>query len=156
MAHFDPSVILAGEDETEQIFTPPADEHPENSTDVPASAGSDTEEPDTAPVKNARPVAPAKAKRGRSAPKSKSESCKALHIRVQEHEHTELKVACIYGKTNLNDFVRNAFMDALKRTYECVDADCGYRFTTRVTDGREPPKAIMCPICGKKVSAVRY
>lgn len=156
MAHFDPNAIFGTDTETNHPFMPPVLDEPETE-EAPSPAPEFQEPEDTSPSARAssRTASP-KGKRGRTPTRGKADVQKALHLRIPENEYTELKVACVYGRTTLNDFVRSAFMDSLKRTYECTDAGCGFRFTTRTTDGVEPPKAVMCPICGKKVSAVRY
>ena len=130
--------------------------HNNEQQSTPAPAVSQEDAPPVPAAKPSRASAGTKGKRGRPAKTAEDDTKKQLSFWTSIRERNELKVACIYAGTSVNDFSRNAVMDALHHTYECTSPDCGFQFTARITDGREPPKATTCPFCGQKISLIRY
>lgn len=71
-------------------------------------------------------------------------------------ERRALRSVCVNNDTNITSFTSSAVLDAMRYTYECTSASCQCQFTLRSRDDTVPEKAVSCPVCGGKVSAVRY
>ena len=121
------------------------------------------EEPATMGKRKSASSAPSKAPTGsrsgkRAAGARNSESTKRCQIGfwLTLSERRALRTVCVNNDTNITSFASSAVLDAMRYTYECTSAGCHCQFTLRANDDSAPAKAVRCPVCGEKVSAVRY